>query len=149
MPYIFYPPVARPRLVGIAGRNQEAVQAAATRYGFEAAYTDWQDLLKNPAIQVFDNCGPNNLHAAPTIAAAQAGKHILCEKPLGRTAAESKVMLEAVTGCVKHMRFNHRFVPAVRHGAAADRAGRARRDLSFRARYLVKNDHRSDQWSGG
>jgi predicted dehydrogenase len=138
LPYIFYPPVARPRLVGIAGRNREAVQAAAARYGYEAAYTDWQELLKNPAIQVFDNCAPNDLHAEPAIAAARAGKHVLCEKPLGRTAAESKAMLDAVTQAgVKHMcAFNYRFVPAVRQARLLIEQGYLGQIYHFRARYL-------------
>ncbi len=138
MPYIFYPPVARPVLVGIAGRNQEAVQAAATRYGFQAAYTDWQELINNPEVQVFDNCGPNNLHAEPSIAAARAGKHIICEKPLGRDAAESKAMLDAVNAAgVKHMcAFNYRFVPAVRQVRHFMEQGLLGEIYHFRARYL-------------
>lgn len=138
MPYIFYPPAAQPVLVGIAGRNQEAVRAAATRFGYGAAYTDWQELIANPQVQVFDNCGPNNLHAEPTIAAARAGKHIICEKPLGRNAAESKAMLDAVTQAgVKHMcAFNYRFVPAVRQVRHFIEQGLLGEIYHFRARYL-------------
>src|SRR5579875_2800650 len=94
--YIYTPPPAHARLVAIAGRNEERVQAAARRYGYEKAVTDWHDLVDDPAIQVFDNGAPNNLHAEPCIAAARAGKHIICEKPLARNAAEAKAMLEAV-----------------------------------------------------
>jgi predicted dehydrogenase len=86
IPYMMYPPVAIPRLVGVAGRNQEAVEAAAARFGYENAYTDWRDLIANPDVDVFDNGGPNDTHAEPSIAAAQAGKHVFCEKPLARTA---------------------------------------------------------------
>lgn len=138
LPYIFYPPVARPRLVAIAGRSADAVQTAALRYGFEQAHTDWQALLADPAIQVFDNCGPNNLHAEPSIAAARAGKHVLCEKPLGRDAAESKRMLDAVTAAgVKHMcAFNYRFVPAVRQARLLIEQGALGEIYHFRARYL-------------
>jgi predicted dehydrogenase len=49
-------------------------------------YTDWREMLKDDRVQLFDNGGPNDVHAEPSIAAAQAGKHILCEKPLARTA---------------------------------------------------------------
>jgi predicted dehydrogenase len=138
MPYIFYPPVARPRLVGIAGRSKEAVETAAARFGFERAYTDWQAMLKDPEIQVFDNCGPNNLHAEPTIAAARAGKHVFCEKPLGRDAAESKAMLDAVEAAgVTHMcAFNYRFVPAVRQARLFIEQGLLGEIYHFRARYL-------------
>ena len=90
LPYMMYPPVAIPRLVAIAGRNAEATAEAAKRYGYENYYTDWHDLIADPDVQVFDNGGPNDVHAEPCIAAAQAGKHIFCEKPLGRTAEEAK-----------------------------------------------------------
>src|ERR1700694_3277032 len=116
LPYMVYPPPAIPRLVAIAGRNPEGVREAAMRYGYEGFYPDWRQMLADPRIQLFDNSGPNDLHAEPSIAAAEAGKHILCEKPLGRTAAESKRVLDAVTKAkVKHMvAFNYRFVPAIR-----------------------------------
>src|SRR3954467_8432642 len=89
-PYMIYPPPAIPRLVAIAGRDEAGVQEAVRRYGYERAYTDWQQMIAYPEIQLIDNGGPNNLHAEPSIAAAQAGKHVLCEKPLGRTGAEAK-----------------------------------------------------------
>ena len=115
LPYMMYPPVAIPKLVAICGRNEEATAAAAQRYGYEGYYTDWREMIKNPDIQVFDNGGPNDAHAEPTIAAAQAGKHVFCEKPLARTAEEAKMMLDEVTKTgVKHMvAFNYRFVPAI------------------------------------
>ena len=99
IPYMMYPPVALPRLVGIAGRNAAAVTAAAKRFGYENAYTDWRDLISNDAVDVLDNGGPNDAHAEPCIAAAQAGKHVFCEKPLARTAEEAKTMLDAVESC--------------------------------------------------
>src|SRR5579871_5804536 len=67
--YIYTPPPAWARLVAIAGRNKAAVEAAAGRYGYEKAVTDWHALVEDPEIQVFDNGGPNNLHAEPCIAA--------------------------------------------------------------------------------
>src|SRR6266516_6396610 len=87
--YMTWPPPLVPRLVAIAGRNEEAVANAARRYGYERWTTDWHDLVADPAIGLFDNGGPNAVHSAPTIAAAQAGKHVICEKPLGRDAQES------------------------------------------------------------
>jgi len=138
MPYIIWPPPAMPKLVAIAGRNADAVTQAAGRYSFARATTDWHDLLSDPEIQVFDNCGPNNLHVEPCIAAAEAGKHIICEKPLGRTAAESKQMLDAVTKAgVKHLcAFNYRFTPAVLHARHLIQSGALGRIYHFRARYL-------------
>src|SRR5438874_3937896 len=87
--YMTWPPPLRPRLVAIAGRDEQAVAEAAERYGYERYETDWRALVVDPEIELFDNGGPNNLHAEPTVAAAEAGKHVLCEKPLGRTAEES------------------------------------------------------------
>ena len=97
LPHMVYPPPALPILAAIAGRDAEAVRAAAARYGYARAYTDWRDLVADPSVQLVDNGGPNGVHAEPSIAAAQAGKHVLCEKPLGRTAAEARAMLDAVT----------------------------------------------------
>src|ERR687885_2226828 len=94
--YIYTPPPAHARLVAISGRTRDKVEAAAQRYGYEKTVTDWHELVEDREIQVFDNSAPNNLHAEPCIAAAQAGKHIICEKPLARSAEEAKRMLEAV-----------------------------------------------------
>ena len=74
--YITWPPPLEPKLVGIAGRNSEAVTEAARRYGYEYATGDWRELIEDDRIGLFDNGGPNNMHAEPTIAAANAGKHV-------------------------------------------------------------------------
>src|SRR2546430_3786734 len=84
--YIAWPPPLVPRLVGISGRNAEAVGEAAERYGYEYATSDWHELVADDRIGLFDNGGPNSLHAEPTIAAAEAGKHRGREKPPGRDA---------------------------------------------------------------
>ncbi|GAB4424957.1 MAG: Gfo/Idh/MocA family oxidoreductase [Anaerolineae bacterium] len=138
LPYIMYPPVAIPRLVAICGRNQEAVAEAARRYGYEKYYTDWRRMIEDPDIQVFDNGGPNDSHAEPTIAAAQAGKHVFCEKPLARTAEEAKKMLDAVEKAgVKHqVAFNYRFVPAVVQARKLIESGALGRIYHWRAVYL-------------
>src|SRR2546422_5168240 len=68
LPYMVYPPPAIPKLVAIAGRDEEAVQEAARRYGYEGYYTDWRAMIADPRIQLFDNGGPNDLHAQPCIA---------------------------------------------------------------------------------
>jgi predicted dehydrogenase len=138
LPYMMYPPVAIPKLVGVAGRNKEAVQEAAKRYGFQRSYVSWKRMLENDAIQVFDNGGPNDAHEKPSIAAAEAGKHVFCEKPLGRTAEESHRMLEAVEKAgVKHMvAFNYRFVPAIVQARRLIESGKLGRIFHFRAHYL-------------
>ncbi len=138
IPYMMYPPPAIPKLVAICGRNEEATRAAAVRFGYERYYTDWRALIDDEAVQLFDNGGPNDAHAEPCIAAAQAGKHILCEKPLARTAEEAKTMLDAVQKAgVKHMvAFNYRFVPAVRQMRLLIESGALGRIYHFRAVYL-------------
>ena len=138
IPYIMWPPAAIPNLVAIAGRNEAAVSAAAQRFGFARHYSDWREMLKDERVQIFDNCGPNNLHAEPTIAAAEAGKAVISEKPLGRTAAEAKSMLDAVNKAgVKNMvAFNYRFVPAVRLVREMIEQGALGEIYHFRARYL-------------
>jgi len=138
LPYMLYPPVAIPKLIAIAGRNEAAVAEAARRYGYERYYTDWRQMLKDDRIQLFDNGGPNDAHAEPCLVAAQAGKHILCDKPLARSAAEAATMLEAVTRAgVKHaVAFNYRFVPAIRQARELIESGQLGQIYHFRAVYL-------------
>jgi predicted dehydrogenase len=136
--YMTWPPPLRPRLVRIAGSSGEAVEEAARRYGYEHASTEWRELVSDPEIGLFDNCGPNHLHAEPTIAAAQAGKHVTCEKPLGRNAEESyRIWKEVDATGVKHLcAFNYRFVPAVRLARDMIEAGELGEIHHFRGRYL-------------
>lgn len=138
LPYMMYPPVAIPKLAAIAGRDESAVREAAARYGYAKSYTDWRDMLADDNVQLFDNGGPNDMHAEPCIEAAKAGKHILCEKPLARTAEEAKTMLDAVTKAgVKHaVAFNYRFVPAIRQAKMLIESGALGQIYHFRAVYL-------------
>jgi predicted dehydrogenase len=92
LPYFYYPPPATPVLQGICGRNAEAVQEAAIRFGYRYATTEWQKLIDDPDISLFDNNGPNNVHKDPCIAALQAGKHTIVEKPLAMDVAEARDM---------------------------------------------------------
>jgi predicted dehydrogenase len=148
--YITWPPPLEPKLVGIAGRNAEAVAEAADRYGYEYGTDDWRTLVADERIGLFDNGGPNAVHAEPTIAAAEAGKHVICEKPLGRDADESYEIWRrvAATG-VKHLcAFNYRFVPAVRLAREMIDAGELGEVRHFRARYLQDwgDDSSLDTW---
>jgi predicted dehydrogenase len=105
----------RPRLVAIAGRDAARLESFAQRFDVGRVTTDWRELIAGD-VGVFANLGPNALHAEPTIEAARAGKHVLCEKPLGRDAQESLVIERevAATGVTAMCGFNYRFVPAVR-----------------------------------
>ena len=148
--YMAWPPPMRPKLVSIAGRNEAAVADAAARYGYERWTTDWRDIVTDPAIGLFDNGGPNSLHAEPTIAAAEAGKHVLCEKPLGRDAAESYEIWQkvAATGDTHLCAFNSRFVPAVRLAREMIESGELGEIRHFRGRYLQDwgDDPTLDTW---
>ncbi len=143
IPYMIYPPPARPRLVAICGRDAARVNEARDRYGYEAGYTDWREMLNDPRVQVFDNGGPNDVHAAACIAAAAAGKHVICEKPLARSADEAAQMRDAVVQAgVKHMvAFNYRFVPALAHARRLIEQGALGRIYHFRAAYLQERLH--------
>lgn len=136
--YATWPPPLLPRLVAIAGRNADEVARAAKRYGYERWTTDWRNVVADAQIQLVSNGGPNSLHAEPTIAAAEAGKHVFCEKPLGRDANESYRIWRSVAAAeVKHMcGFNYRFVPAVRLARELIEAGEVGEIRHFRARYL-------------
>ncbi|MBV9367332.1 MAG: Gfo/Idh/MocA family oxidoreductase [Solirubrobacterales bacterium] len=136
--YMTWPPPLRPVLAAIAGRNEAAVGEAARRFGFASHVTDWRELIADDRVGLFDNAGPNNLHGEPTVAAAQSGKHVLCEKPLGRTAGESYDIWQATARAgVRHMcAFNYRFVPAVRLAREMLEAGELGEIFHFRGRYL-------------
>jgi predicted dehydrogenase len=136
--YMTWPPPLLPQLVAIAGRNEDAVSEAARRYGFERHVTDWRDLVGDESIGLFDNAGPNDLHVEPSVAAAEAGKHVVCEKPLGRDASESYAAWQRVASTgVKHMcAFNYRFVPAMRLARHVLESGDLGDITHFRGSYL-------------
>ncbi len=136
--YMTWPPPLMPRLVAIAGRNEQGVAGAARRYGFEDHVTDWRALVADERIGLFDNASTNDLHAEPTVAAARAGKHVICEKPLGRTAEEAYDTWQQVAAAgVKHLcAFNYRFVPAVRLARTLIEAGELGEITHFRGAYL-------------
>ena len=136
--YMTWPPPLMPELVAIAGRNEEGVAAAAARYGFEEYVTDWRKLVEDPRVQVFDNSSTNDVHSEPSIAAAEAGKHVICEKPLGRDADEAYETWQRVAAAgVKHMcAFNYRFVPAIRLAREIIESGELGEIYHFRGSYL-------------
>jgi predicted dehydrogenase len=116
IPSTFWPGRCRPELIGIAGRTESSVREAATRYGFAGYTTDWADLIADERVDVFDNAGPDATHVEPTLAAIQAGKHVICEKPLALDVTGAELLYEAAERAgVKHLTcFNYRFMPAVR-----------------------------------
>ena len=126
-----------PQLVTVSGRDRAATEAFAREFGFERVTDDWRQVVAATDVDVFSNLGPNSLHAAPSIAAARAGKHVLCEKPLALDATEARGMLAAVeeAGVVHMCAFNYRFMPAVRRARELLEAGDVGDVLHFRATY--------------
>jgi predicted dehydrogenase len=126
------------RMAAICGRNGAGTRRAAKTLGWEKAVTDWKSIMADPVIDIVDICTPNDSHAEMAIAAARAGKAILCEKPLARNMAETRRMVDAVkrgrvTNMVCH---NYRRVPAIALAKQMIDAGKiGDRIYHFRARY--------------
>lgn len=127
-----------PKLKTIAGRDLSKVEKAAQKMGWESYTTRWQDLIEDPAIELIDISSPNNTHKEIALAAAEAGKHVFCEKPLSLTLQESKEMLDAVKQHnVLHMVcHNYRFAPAVQYAKQLIDEGRLGKIFHMRATFL-------------
>lgn len=112
---MFFPDVAKPVMKAICGRDEAGVRQAQQQLSWESYETDWRKLVERDDIDLIDINAPSNMHKEIAVAAAKAGKHIFCEKPLALTLADSREMLEAAESAgVKHMcGFNYRFAPAV------------------------------------
>jgi predicted dehydrogenase len=134
----------RPRMAAICGRDQAAVAAAATRLGWPAWETDWKRLVQRDDVGLVDVCTPGSSHAEISIAALEAGRHVLCEKPLANTVDEARAMAaaaeRAATGGVRAMvGFNFRRVPAVALARQLVAAGRLGPIRHVRAAYLASH----------
>jgi predicted dehydrogenase len=127
-----------PRLQAIAGRNQAKVEAAANQMGWSSYETDWRRLIERNDIDLIDIATPNNSHADIAIAAAEAGKHVICEKPLALNLEQSKKMLDAVkkAGVVHMICHNYRFAPAVQFAKKLIEEGRLGKIYHIRATFL-------------
>ena len=133
--HIAWPAPLRPRLVAIAGRDEAAVAEAAERYGYERWTTDWRDIVSDPSIGLFDNGGPNSVHAEPTIAAAQASG-VLCRRSAVPPRRPTKhLVARGRDGRQAPLRLAS-FVPAVRLARELIDAGELGEIRHFRARYL-------------
>jgi predicted dehydrogenase len=130
-----------PELTAVAGRNKEAVSAAAERLGFASMETDWRALVERDDIDVVDICTPGDSHAVIAVAALQAGKHVLCEKPLANTVDEAEQMAavaraEAERGVWAMCGFTYRRTPALALARRLVEAGRIGTVRHVRAQYL-------------
>jgi predicted dehydrogenase len=128
----------RPVLKGVAARNASKVRHFAEMWAYESVESDWRALIERKDIDAIDICVPNDHHAEIAIAAAKAGKMVLCEKPLARTEAEGKPMVEAVeaAGVPNMVWYNYRRVPAVMLIKNMVDAGKLGQIFHYRAKFL-------------
>ena len=96
VPLVFGNEPARPKLEIVADVDADAVKAWANNFGFARWTTDWREIVEDPNVDVVDITTPNHLHAEMAIAAAEAGKHVYCEKPLANTSADAARIVAAV-----------------------------------------------------
>jgi predicted dehydrogenase len=130
-----------PELTTVAGRNPEAVGAAAERLGFASTETDWRRLVERDDIDLVDICTPGDSHAGIAIAALHAGKHVLCEKPLANTVEEAEEMAAAASSAAERgiwamCGFTYRRTPALALAHQLVEAGRIGTVRQVRAQYL-------------
>jgi predicted dehydrogenase len=141
----------QPVLAAVCARDASKVEAFAAQWGFESAETDWRKLVGRPDIDLIDIASPNDTHAEIAIAAAQAGKMVMCEKPLGRNSAESAQMVKAVEAAkVPNMVwYNYRRVPAVTLAKHLIDEGRLGQVFHYRAKFLQDWTMSKDLPQGG
>ena len=133
---MFFDMPAEPVMKVLCGKFEEEVQVAE-KWGWEETSLDWKKTVARGDIDIIDICTPNFLHAPIAEAAAKAGKHVICEKPLANTLPEAKSMLKAVSKAdIKHMcGFSYRFVPAIQTIKKMIDAGELGELFHFRAAY--------------
>jgi len=134
----FFSPRLPPKMKVLCGRTAASVEAAARQYGWEEAATDWETVVRRDDIDVVDVATPGNMHAPIAIAAARAGKVVLCEKPLANTLPEAKRMLAAVekAGVLHMICHNYRRAPAVMLAKELIAGGRLGDIRHYRGTYL-------------
>ncbi|MGH3383820.1 MAG: Gfo/Idh/MocA family protein [Nocardioidaceae bacterium] len=131
----------RPAMTALCGRDRGKVTAAAGRLGWDSVETDWKELVSRDDIDLVDICTPGDTHAEIAIAALDAGKHVLCEKPLANTVEEAEAMVAAATraevrGVRSMVGFTYRRVPAIVLARTLVEEGRIGEIRHVRAQYL-------------
>lgn len=127
-----------PNMRAICGRDEEAVRSAAMALGWESYETDYRRLLERDDIELVDVSTPGNTHRDIVLAALEAGKHVICEKPLANTLSEAQEMMEVAreAGTMNMVNFNYRRVPAVQLAKRLVEDGRLGEIRHWRAVYL-------------
>ena len=141
----------RPRLKAVCGRSEDNAKAFAAQWGYESVDTDWKALVARDDIDAIDICTPNNTHAEIAIAAAKAGKMILCEKPLSMNTAEGEEMVKKIeeAGVANTVWYNYRRVPAVTLAKQLIDEGRLGKIFHYRANFLQDWTISTDLPQGG
>ena len=149
-PHFFDLP-CEPVLKAACARDPARLDAYANQWGFETTETDWRKLIERDDIDLIDIASPNDTHKDIAIAAAQAGKMVMCEKPLGRNAAESGEMVKAVedAGVANMVWYNYRRVPAVTLAKQLIDEGKLGRIFHYRAKFLQDWTISADLPQGG
>ena len=135
----FFPELTcKPVLQAVCSRNEASVKAFAEQWGYASYETDWRKLIARDDIDAVDICTPNDTHAEIAIAAAAAGKMILCEKPLARDLAESQLMVDAIekAGVKNTVWYNYRRLPAVTLAKQIIDSGKLGKIYHYRANFL-------------
>jgi predicted dehydrogenase len=148
----FFPDLAyTPVLKAVCSRNIEKVQAFANQWGYESVETDWRALIARDDIDAVDICTPNDTHAEISLAAAAAGKMILCEKPLSRNLAEGEKMVEAIESADVNSTvwYNYRRLPAVSLAKQIIDSGKLGKIYHYRANFLQDWTISADLPQGG
>jgi myo-inositol 2-dehydrogenase/D-chiro-inositol 1-dehydrogenase len=149
-PHFFDLPYS-PVLKTVCARDAGRAQAFAAQWGYESVAADWRELVASPEIDLIDIASPNDTHAEIAIAAARAGKMVMCEKPLGRNAAEAESIVRAVenAGVPNMVWYNYRRVPAVTMARQLIEEGRLGRVFHYRAKFLQDWTISADLPQGG
>jgi predicted dehydrogenase len=148
----FFPALAyRPVLKAVCSRSKDSVQAFAQQWGYESFETDWKKLIARDDIDAVDICAPNDTHEQIAIAAASAGKMVLCEKPLSRTLSEGQRMVDAVkkTRVPNTVWYNYRRLPAVTLAKQLVDSGKLGKIFHYRANFLQDWTINADLPQGG
>src|SRR6187455_3696730 len=147
----FFDLPCRPVLKAVAARNEDRVKKFTANWGYESYTTDWRDLVSRKDIDVIDIASPNDTHHDIAIAAAAAGKMVMCEKPLGRNAREAEAMTAAVekAGVPNTVWYNYRRVPAVTMIKQLLDEGKLGRIFHYRAKFLQDWTISTDLPQGG
>src|SRR6188474_307719 len=147
----FFDLPCRPVLKAVAARNADRVKKFAENWGYESFETDWRALVERKDIDLIDIASPNDTHQEIAIAAAKAGKMVMCEKPLGRNAVEAEAMVDAVekAGVPNSVWYNYRRVPAVTLAKQLIDEGRLGRIFHYRAKFLQDWTISADLPQGG